>query len=170
MAVPFAQTTRSLSADRGIVSLVLLALLSLLLAGWLVWAFTARFSVNAVSETTQIRLDDTITTIFTTDAAKGVRVGQKALVYLDAPPLSEPVVIPAQVIDIEGVADGTQVEVAPDLRQFEEADTVNPEILAAFSQPVSGHVEVETETLSPALLVLRSAGLTVDTAPLVSRP
>ena len=169
MAVPFAQTTRSLSADRGIVSLVLLTLLSLLLAGWLVWAFTARFSVNAVSETTEIRLDDTITTTFTTDAAKSLKVGQKALVYLDAPPLSEPVVISAQVIDIEGVADGTQVEVAPDLRQF-EADPVNPEILAAFSQPVSGHVEVETETLSPALLVLRSAGLTADTAPLVSRP
>ena len=169
MAVPFAQTTRSLNADRGIAALVLLALLSLLLSVWLVWAFTARFSVYAVSETTQIRLDDTITTTFTTDAAKGLRVGQKALIYLDAPPLSEPVVLPAQVIDVEGVASGAQVKVAPDFRQIEAAP-VNAEILAAFSQPVSGRVEVETETLSPALLVLRSAGLNADTAPLVSRP
>lgn len=169
MAVPFAQTTRSLNADRGIASLVLLALLTLLLAGWLIWAFTVRFAVYAVSETSGIRLDNTITTTFTADAAKPLKVGQKALVYLDAPPLSEPVIIPAQVINIEGAADGTRVEVAPDLRQF-EADAVNPEILAAFSQPVSGHVEVEAETLSPALLVLRSAGLTANTAPLISRP
>ncbi len=51
-----------------------------------------------------------------------------------------------------------------------EAAPVNAEILAAFSQPVSGRVEVETEMISPALLVLRSAGLNADTAPLVSRP
>ncbi len=169
MAVPFAQTTRSLNADRGIAALILLALFSLLLTSWLIWAFTARFSVYAVSETRQILLDDTVTTTFTTDAAKGLRVGQKALIYLDAPPLSEPIVLPAQVIDVQAVGGGAKVQVVPDFRQIEAAP-MNAEILAAFSQPVAGRVEVEAETLSPAVLVLRSAGLNADTAPLVSRP
>jgi len=169
MAVPFAQTSRSLKADRGIASLVFLATVSLLLIVWLVWAFTANFSVYAVSDTTQIRLDDTITVLFSADAGQELRNGQKALVYLDAPPLTEPFILPGQVIGLESAPNGVRAKIAPDLRQI-EAGPMYAEILNAFSQSVSGHIEVETETLSPASLVLRSAGLNADTAPLVSNP
>lgn len=167
MAVPFSQTVRSLKADRGVAALLLVAIFSLMLAIWLVWAFTARFPVYAASATAPLLLDDTITATFSADAAKGLRNGQKALVYLDAPPLSEPVVLAATVIGVTGTSGGAQVEVAPDFRPL-EAGTISSEILAAFSQPVSGHIEVEMEMLSPALLVLRSAGLNTDSAPLVS--
>ena len=169
MAVPFAQTIRSLSADRGIAALVLVALLSLLLAVWLIWAFAARFAVYATSETAPIRLDNTVTATFSTDAGKHLKKGQAALIYLDAPPLSEQVVLPAQVISVASLSDGVHVEVAADFRQI-EAGPVNSEILAAFTKPVSGHLAVEIETLSPATLLLRSAGINTDTAPLVSRP
>jgi len=167
MAVPFAQTTRSLSADRGMAMLTLLGLLSLLLLVWLVWAFTSRFSVYAVSETTPIRLDDTIAATFPGGTAEQLRIGQKALVYLDAPPLSETVIVPAHVIDVVDSSSGVLVELAPDFRQI-ESGPVSSEVLAAFSMPVSGHVEIEVERLSPALLILRSAGLHTDTARLDS--
>lgn len=169
MAVPFAQTIRSLSADRGIASLVLVTLLSLLLALWLIWAFSAQFSVYATSETAPIRLDNTITATFSADAGKHLKKGQPALLYLDAPPLSEQVILQAQVISVARLSDGVQVQVAPDFRQI-EAGPANNEILAAFTNPVPGHVSVEVESLSPAALILRSAGINADTAPLVSLP
>ena len=169
MAVPFAQPTRSLNADRGITTLIWVALLSLLLTIWLIWAFSAQFSVSVSSEPAPIRLDDSVSAFFSSNAGKQLKIGQKALIYLDAPPLSEPVVLPAQVIAVDRASDGFQVQVAPDFRQIEGAP-VNSEILAAFSTPVSGHVAVEVESISPALLLLRSAGINADTAPLVSRP
>lgn len=169
MAVPFAQTIRSLNADRGIAALVLVALLSLLLAVWLIWAFSARFSVYANSETAPIRLDDIITTTFSADAAKDLKKGQAALIYLDSPPLSEQFILQGQVISIASGSDGVEVQVAPDLRQL-ETGPINSEILAAFSTSVPGHVAVEVEMLSPATLLLRSAGINADTAPLVSLP
>jgi len=167
MAVPFAQTTRSLAADRGIASLVLLTVVSSLLVFWLVWAFSVHFSIYAVSEERGILLDNTITIHFSADAGEGIQRGQNAFVYLDGPPLSEPLVLAAEVISVEAVADGVEVEVAPDFRQIEAAP-VDAGIMAAFSQPVPGYVRIETETISPASLVLRSAGLNADTAPLVS--
>lgn len=169
MAVPFAQTIRSLNADRGIAALALVALLSLLLAVWLIWAFSARFSIYANSETGPIRLDDVITTTFSVDAAKELKQGQAALIYLDSPPLSEQLILQGQVVGIDNGTENAQVRIAPDLRPLERG-RLSDEILAAFSTPVPGHVAVETEMLSPATLLLRSAGINADTAPLVSRP
>lgn len=169
MAVPFAQTTRSLKADRGIAALVLVGVLSLLLAAWLIWAFTAQFSIYAVGETAPIRLGNIISATFSDEAGKDLKSGQQAVIFLDAPPLTERVVISAQVIRIEKIANGVLAEVAPDLRQM-EASPISREILDAFRTPVSGHVEVETEKISPATLLLRSSGINADTATLVSRP
>lgn len=169
MAVPFAQTIRSLNADRGVAALVLVALLSLLLAVWLIWAFTASFSVYANSETAPIRLDDIITATFSADGAKELKKGQAALIYLDSPPLSEQLILQGQVTSIASGSDGVEVRVALDLRQL-KTGPLNSEILAAFSTSVPGHVAVEVESLSPVTLFLRSTGINADTAPLVSRP
>lgn len=167
MAAPFSQTIRSLKADQSYGKSVTLALFSLLLAGWLVWAFAARIPSRLTSETDQIQLAEVITTIFGKEAAAHLTPGLSALVILDAPPLTEPLVLPAQVLDVYSVEDKTEVQIVPDFSLL-EADTASPEILAAFSQPTSGRVEVEIERVSPAFLVLRAAGLTAETAPVVT--
>lgn len=169
MAVPFAQTTRSLKADRGIARLVVLGLLSLLLAGWLIWAFTAQFFVYTSSESMSILLENSFSAIFVGEMGEELQNGQQALIYLDAPPLSEPVVLPAQIFGVERVAGGVEAQVAPDFRQIEQGP-VSDEIMSVFSTPVSGHVAVAVEKLSPATLILRSIGINADTASLISTP
>ncbi len=169
MAAPFAQTSRSLTADRGIAAVVILAVAGLLLAAWLTWTFTARFSVYVVSQQGPIRLDNLISVTFDAVEQDKLSEGQPARIFLNAPPLSEPVTLSAKVIRVTEGQDGVRVDVAPDFSQFDNA-TISPEILAAFEEPVDGHVEVEVESISPATLVLRTSGLNAETAPLVSRP
>lgn len=169
MAAPFAQTTRSLEADRSYGKTAALAAFSLLLAAWLVWAFAARVPARLTSETDQIQLGEIITVTFGSEATGQLTTGQAALVILDRPPLAETLVVPARVIDAQPAGEKVQVRLLPDFSRLEEGP-VSDEIVAAFTQPTAGRVVVEVERVSPASLALRAAGLTADTAPIVVNP
>lgn len=165
MAAPFGQTIRSLEADQGYGARVALALFGLLLAVWLVWLFAASFAAWLISETDQIQLSDIITVTFAGEGIDKLQPGQPALLVLDAPPLAEKLQLPAQVVGVTISNGKALVDIRPDYSRLEAQDEVGPEILAAFARPTPGHVQVEVERLSPAILVLRAAGLTVTTEP-----
>jgi hypothetical protein len=164
--VPFTQTTRSLEADRGIFTLVGLSIFALLLMGWLIWAFTAQFSIYAVSEPTTLRLGAPFQARFPVLDPETVARAQVARLILEGQdgPLGT---LPALVLDVEPRGTGAIVQILPDLDGL-SPETIDPNLLVAFSQNVTGRVEIETERLSPALLFLRTSGLFADTAFLTS--
>lgn len=166
MAAPFAQTIRSLDADRSYGQIIVLAAFALLLTLWLVWVFAARIPARLTSTTNQIRLDATVTVTFSGEGVDKVQPGQPALVYLDAPPLAASVVLPARVVDVALNGATARVTVMPDFSGL-EVDDVPEDVLAAFARPTPGRVEVEVERVSPATLVLRASGLNVDSGPVI---
>lgn len=165
--MPFAQTTRSLDADTGTVTLIGVAVFGLLLALILLWAFAARFMVYATSEPTKILLGETIVAHFPTEEGERLQVGQPALIYLDESTVSGVQTLQGQVFDVMATANGVEAEVVPDIEWIDDND---PAILDLFYTPVSGHVDVQVEAISPATLLLRTTGLLADTPPLISTP
>ena len=128
-------------------------------------------------------MSEIIAVTFGSEAAGQLTTGQDALVILDAPPLTEALIVPAQVIDTQPVGEKVLVRLLPDFSRL-EAGPVSDEIMAAFTQPMAGRVVaaqqqqqegagwvvVEVKRVSPASLALRAAGLTADTAPIVVNP
>lgn len=165
MAAPFAQTIRSLEADQGFGARIAVAIFGLLLVAWLAWLFGASFAARLTSDTDQIQLSDTVTVSFSGEGIDKLQPGQPALLILDAPPLAERLLLPAQVVAVTPSNGKALVDIQPDYSRLEAQDEVSPEILAAFAQPTPGRVRVEVERVSPAILVLRAAGLTVTTEP-----
>lgn len=169
MAAPFGQTIRSLDADRGYGRDVALVVFSLLLIGWLVWLFAARFPARLVSEPGQLLLDNTLTVEFSGEGIDKLEAGQPGLILLSAPPLPEALILPVVVNDVTFVGGTAQVVIVPDFSLLEGRE-VGPEILSAFVEPTPGQVQIEVERVSPLTLVLRAAGMTEETAPVFVTP
>ena len=160
MAIPFAQSMRSLHADRGTPSLAGLGIAIVLLAAWSVWFFWApitRYETGTIVRTTR---DGNVVAEFPAQALDAIAQGQTAYIRLHGALASQVGAIPALVASVIGPTSNTLNTDTFQVSLFVQWDAVS----AAIPAPeFVGEVEVEVESVSPATLVARASGQFVDT-------
>ena len=162
MSIPFSQSLQSLDADHGRSSLWGIALAISLLLLWVGWFFTPSLTVYATgSLISQTRSGDVIAT-FTPQESRQLLPGQAAIIYPTSTS-SGVAALPATILEVDLGEPGevAHVRLYPD--SIVDVDTL-------FANGVSGEVTVETETVSPAVLLLRATGQLVETPPVSLSP
>jgi hypothetical protein len=143
-STPFSRTMRSLDADSFGPSLVALIFAMLILFFWSFWFFFARIPLTEVSQSVQVRQDQSIVALFPVQTVGRIEEGQSAYLHLEG---FQRTVIPAIIMQIN--PQNGQVEL------FADDDFVfSDEIIEGVKQ-----VEVEVEQVSPATLIMRASGL-----------
>lgn len=156
MPAPFANTLRSLNADRFRGSLIGLGVALVLLMAWGGWFLLARITIYEVSATAVVAGEGFVIADFPSAQLERIRRGQAAWLYPVRDGTKQPIRVPAVVFEIirPGSAEPVQVKLFPVLDR--DLSEILPE-----GQKV--RVEIEAEAVSPAALVLRTSGLLVDT-------
>lgn len=156
MPTPFANTLRSLNADRFHASLIGLGVALLLLIAWGSWFLLARITIYEVSPAAVVAKDGFVIADFPAARLERIRRGQAAWLYPVPDGTKAHLSVPAVVIDSIRTPSAETAQV----KLFPVVDRDLSEILSA-GQKV--RVEIEVESVSPAVLVLRTSGLLVDT-------
>ena len=158
MSLSFSRSLRSLQQDRFGPALAALIVTSLLLLIWSAWFFLAKVTLYESSHDFLVQRDGSLLVNFSPEAMARLRPGQAATFRLANGTASESQTFPALVMDTPEAGNPTgQVEVY----------VYSPEPL----QPgQAGQIRVEVEHVSPAVLVLRSAGQFVDDPRLTLSP
>jgi hypothetical protein len=156
MPTPFANTLRSLNADRFHASLIGLGVALVLVIAWGCWFFLARMTMYEVSASAVVADDGFVIAEFAAARPGRIRRGQAAWLYPIRDGAKQPGSVPAVVIDIieSPSSEPARVKLFPVLER--DLSEILPE-----GQKV--RVEIEVESVSPAVLVLRTSGLLVDT-------
>lgn len=156
MANSFHRVQRSLGADRGIGSVVVLSTGFVLLGAWLTWAFCARLPRYESSDSARLE--------FTPSATQPQVIAEFQPAALGKLRLGESAVLRFQGFSPEqyGVMSARVTRVADEIRngQIEVELAVNSPVRGPIPlrNGLPGWVEVEVERISPATLILRSAG------------
>ena len=156
MPTPFANTLRSLNADRFRAALIGLGIALVLLIAWGSWFLLARMTIYEVSASAEVASDGFVIADFPAARSGRIRRGQAAWLYPVLDGAKQPGSVPAVVIDITRSSSAEPARV----KLFPVHDRDLRETLPA-GQKV--RVEIEVESVSPAVMVLRTSGLLVDT-------
>jgi hypothetical protein len=156
MATPFANTLRSLNADRFHASLIGLGVALVLLIAWGSWFFFARMTIYEVSASAVVGSDGFVIADFPPAEPGRIRRGQGAWLYPLLEGVKQPVSVPAVVIDTirSPSTEPVRVKLFP---------VLDRDLGKTLSEGQKVRVEIEVEYASPAVLVLRTSGLLVDT-------
>ena len=146
MSISFSRSTRSLNRESFRLSLVGLVVIILLLLAWTAWFFLAKVPLYEISRQFEVRRDGSLAVTFSSEALARIRPGQSAVLRLAETAGQGAQSLSALVMNTPTTGSRTnQVE----LHVF------SPELL----QPgLAGEVRIEVEHVSPARLVMRSAG------------
>jgi hypothetical protein len=155
MPTPFANTLRSLNADRFRGSLIGLAVALVLLLAWGGWFLLARITVYEVSTTATVAEDGYVVAEFPAAAFERIRRGQAAWLRPVKEGVKQPARVPGVVFELRRASSTEPSRV----KLFPVLDRDPSEVLPA-GQKVK--VEIEVETVPPAAMVLRTSGLLVD--------
>lgn len=145
MAVRFSRSLRSLDADRGIVSYIVLACAAILIVAWLIWFFFAPITLYETSSTFTIRRDGVLLVQFDDPALTRIRPGQTAIM------------IPTVTTD--GFASPMEAEVLAIPASTNRRDGVVQVYLYMNGMPpadLTGEVRIRVEAVSPFTLILQS--------------
>lgn len=147
MSIPFSRSTRSLSFDSYRPAVFGLVLAILTLVALIIWFFLARVTLYQSSTSAVLSKDGQITAKFPAETFSQIQPGQAALLRLGQTGDQRPISIPAMVFDTTGGNDNVILVISDysKLPQFPADD-------------LEGRVDVETEYISPAELLLRSSG------------
>lgn len=156
MPTPFANTLRSLNADRFRAGLIGLGVALVLLIAWGCWFFLARMTVYEVSVSAVVAGDGFVVAEFPAVSPGRIRRGQAAWLSPVLKGEKQSGSVPAVVIDVirSSAAEPTRVKLFP-VHQRDQRQVL------AEGQKV--RVEIEVDAVSPAAMVLRTSGLLVDT-------
>ncbi len=156
MPTPFANTLRSLNADRFHASLIGLGVALVLLIAWGSWFFIARMTIYEVSASAVVARDGFVIADFPMAKPGSIRRGQGAWLYPVLDGAKQPVSVPAVVIDTirSPSAEPARVKLFP---------VLDRDLSKTLPEGQKVRVEIEVESASPAVLVLRTSGLLVDT-------
>ncbi len=156
MPAPFANTLRSLSADRFRGSLIGLGVALILLLAWGSWFVIARITVFEISASAVVTEDGFVIADFPAAKVERIRRGQAGWLYPGPDGTKQPVGVPAVVTDIIGsrVAEPARVKLFP---------VLDKDLSEILPEGRKVRVEIEVESVSPAALVLRTSGISVDT-------
>lgn len=163
MPTPFANTLRSLNADRFRGSLIGLGVAVVLLIAWSSWFFLARMTIYEVSASAVVARDGFVLADFPSAKLDRIHRGQAAWLHPVPDPAEQPANVPAVVFDIIG---SPSVELTR-VRLFPMPDRDQNQVLLP-GQKV--RVEIEVESVSPASLVLRTSGFSTDTSGVALSP
>lgn len=149
MPAPFARTLRALDADNPRRTWAGMLLAVVLLALWLAWLFLAPLPVIARSDSARVAEDMAGKPIILAGfpaslALTRLRPSQPARLTLDGLPGN----LPAQVVTVDDLPREGHIQVVLSL-------TDEP---AALRPGMTGTVEIETDRLTPAALLLRAIG------------
>lgn len=162
MSIPFSQSMQSLHADHGRTSLWGISLAIGLLILWVGWFFTPSLTVHATGSLIgQTRSGDVIAT-FSPQESTQLLPGQAAIIYPTST-TSGVTTLPATILEVDLGDPGEAAKVRLYPESSVDVDTL-------FANGVSGEVTVETETVSPAVLLLRVTGQLVETPPVSLSP
>ncbi len=152
-----------MQADNYTVALVGLAVAIMVLVVWLGWFLLARVTLYEIGPTVPISPNEPIVADFPSAAQGRIQVGQRALVRLEGSTGAALGPVPALVTDVVNVPEQEAVRVQV-YALWNEVGAVPPE------EGATGRVEVEAESLSPAMLVMRTAGQFVETPSMQTSP
>jgi hypothetical protein len=137
---------RSLQRDSFRLSLAALVVTILLLLAWSAWFFLAKVPLYETSRQFEVQRDGSLAVTFSPQALARIRPGQSAVLRLAETTEQGAQSLPALVMNTPTTESRTnQVELY----------VFSPELL---SPGLAGEVRVEVESVSPARLVMRSAG------------
>jgi hypothetical protein len=154
MPAPFANTLRSLNADRFRGSLIGLGVAVVLLIAWGGWFLLARITIYEASASAVVARDGFVVADFPSAALERIRRGQAAWLHPVPDAGEQPVIVPAVVFDIKfSSAESIPVKLFPMLDR-------DPNKILLEGQKI--RVEIEVDSVSPASLVLRTLGLSTD--------
>lgn len=158
MSTSFSSTLRTLQNDSQNFSLGWVALISLLLLGWLSWFLFAPLSHSVEGKIVSVDGDGVVHAQFPNEMVNLLHIGQKSTVLLNADGQIQPIRIPATLSDILPPTGATsaKVEFYVDL----DAPTAS-----AFDRESTGSVSVVIEQISPATQIWRATGQLIDTPP-----
>ncbi len=156
MTTSFSRSIRVLDADKFRPSLWIIGAAVILLLIWVIWFLFSNMTVLAATGSITISPTGIVKANFSTEEARRIRIGQLGWLQIDE----------------EGIG---QFPLIVQQRTAVQGERVIVELLAVdeifysltFPDGVSGKVQVEVERVSPARLVLRSAGQ-FNNAPTVS--
>ena len=147
MSIPFSRSTRSLTSDSFRPALIGLALAIVTLVALIVWFLLARISIYQSSTSAVLQPDGQVVASFPEETFARLQNGQAALLRLGQTGDQRPVSLPAVVFDTQGGSEQVILVIT-------DASAL-PDGLAEGSK---GRVDVETEKISPAELLLRASG------------
>ncbi len=172
MASPFSHTLRSLHADSFRASAIGMTAAIVLLSAWFIWFFMARIPSYRISLNAYTTQAETVTAIFPDDgtrvretreqqviaeflpeAAEDIRPGQSALLYLDGEIGKQIGTVSAIVGKVSRSPKKAQVLLSA------LSDAGSPVHIPAKT---TGQVKIVISSLSPATLVMRTAGFFAD--------
>lgn len=158
MTTSFARTTHALQAVDFRKSIFGLALVSLLIVLWLAWFMLARITIFEVSASIPLETDELLTVLLPYKGPGQLKRGQVARLHLDGVAGETTGSVPALVTDVTTDLEDGLVTVTMVL--FWELVPFPPE-----NEALTGRVEIETEYVSPATLLMRTVNDGLNTYP-----
>ncbi len=150
MSIAFSRSMRSLNADSFRPSFISLAMAIILLVAWLAWFFLGRVGFYETSQNIEATQEGTVVAYFPLDAQERIFPGQVAYLRFDGAG-GETDVIPVTVFDIIAQPDQLRVQV-------ELIPLADPTMPIVVPTEATSQVEIEIDRVSPATLVLQTAG------------
>ncbi len=161
MSASFSRSIRALQNETAVSPIWRILLISILLVVWFGWFFLAEIPVYELSETAVTQSTTHILATFSPDALIQLQPEQAAQLQLDDFPRNQYGTLPAVVTRIDNTIRAGQIQV--ELRIVPSANSPLP-----LQRNLSGMVEIEVGTRSPAALVWQSVGqkaATLNTQP-----
>lgn len=163
MSTSFSRSIRSIESDSYRVSLTSLSLAMLLLLVWLLWFFLARVTIYEMSTTATFTNEETVVASYPPESYGRIKQGQKALLYID---------------DMIGTASGTIPAVVTEVHARSSKERIHVTIYPLFQEPMPTQplndtdvtVRIESEYVAPAVLVMRTVGIFVETPQILTSP
>jgi len=151
MTVKFSRSVRSIQADNLVPVLVGISFFALLMVGWIIWFFFAQVPTYVTSSSALYQREGYILAQFPPTAIEQIRRGQAARVQL-LTANENTKVIPLIVTDVDPAAGQVRLILQADHDDFLQ-----------LPAGTTGEVQVIVKQDSPALFVLRAAGLWPET-------
>jgi hypothetical protein len=136
-----------LTSDSFRPALIGLALAILTLAALIIWFFLARISLYQSSAKAFLQQDGQIVASFSSETFSQIKPGQTAVFRMGQAGDQRPVTIPAMIFDTQGGNEKVIVTIT-------DASNLPADLVGQQD----GRVDVETEAIAPAELLLRASG------------
>lgn len=150
MTVQFSRSVRSIQADNLSPMVIGAICFALLMVGWLLWFFFATISTYETSIAATYQPQGYVIASFSPTTFRRLQPGQAAAFM---PQTAEGTVLSLRVI---------ATDLYPETGEVRFIIRVEDEEVPALQPGMTGTVRITVEQLSPARIVLRSAGLTPD--------